>query len=222
MKTFVPVLVLSLAALGLAGCDAEPRLETRTFALEHVDAYQIAELIDPYVYGDRPDAPGSISATSGALTVRETADNLDRIARVIDEYDVARPDLRLHFRLIEADGFTGRDERIADVEAELRQAFPFEGYRLVGEAVIAVTDRSEMSQLLGTADGGPWKVSGAVERGPGGVVRLHDVELIGDVWGSVLETTVNVRLGQTLVLGSTPRPGGTSTLFLTVRAEEAG
>jgi hypothetical protein len=34
-----------------------------------------------------------------------------------------------------------------------------------------------------------------------------------------LQTTVNIRPGQTLVLGSSPKDGSTATLFLAVRAD---
>ncbi len=54
-----------------------------------------------------------------------------------------------------------------------------------------------------------------------GTIRLEHVSLFGRNSGTGLETTVNIRPGQTLVLGSSPKEGSTATLLLTVRAEEA-
>lgn len=59
------------------------------------------------------------SSTTGAISVRETSDNLDKIARVLAEFDKVRADVPLHFQLIEADGFTETDPRISAVEVEL-------------------------------------------------------------------------------------------------------
>ena len=54
--------------------------------------------------------------------------------------------------------------------------------------------------------------------GDSGVVSL-EVRLFADGYGDVLQTSVNVRAGQTIVLGSTqPDPRG-ETLILTVRPE---
>ena len=210
------LLATAAMTLFLAACQFSADLETRTFALEHIEAYQAEQLIDPYIYGDREGAPGAMSAMERAITVRETADNLDQIARVLAEYDVPRADIRLHFQLIQADGFTGRDERIAAVEEELRSIFQFEGYRLAGEAFVTATDGSEIQQGLG----GNHEVATRIYFVSAGTIRLDNVRLYSYEGGDRLTTTVNIRAGQTLVLGSASRVGEDVTLLLTVRAEE--
>lgn len=61
-----------------------------------------------------------------------------------------------------------------------------------------------------------YSLTAHVSRVGPGATRLQDVSLVGrDVQ---LGTSVNVREGQTVVLGSSPRRDGTATLFLTVRA----
>ena len=88
--------LLAALALHMGGCDAgwggseTPSLETRTFALHHIEASEAANLIGPYIYAERAGAPGMVSEAqddSPAITVRETADNLDRIAAVLAEFD---------------------------------------------------------------------------------------------------------------------------------------
>jgi hypothetical protein len=210
------LLATTAITLFLGACQVSPKLETRTFALEHMDSFEAGQLIDPYVYGDREGAPGAWSATERGITVRETADNLDQIARVFAEFDVARPDVRLHFQLIQADGFTGRDERIAAVEEELRSIFQFEGYRLAGEAFVSATDGSFVEQGLGADH----IVATTIYFVSSGTIRLDEVRLYSYEGGDRLTTTVNIRPGQTLVLGSASRVGEDITLLLTVRAEE--
>jgi hypothetical protein len=202
--------------LMLAACQAGVDLETRTFALEHMETQEAIQLIDPYVYGEREGAPGALSGSERAITIRETADNLDQIARVLAEYDVPRPDIQLHFQLIQADGFTGQDERIAAVEEELRKIFQFEGYRLAGEAFVLAADRTYVEQGLG----GDHVVGVNINYVSASTIRLGEVRLYSHEGGDRLTTTVNIRPGQTLVLGSASRVEDDVTLLLTVRAEE--
>ena len=220
MKTTTRIHAVALTALVLGACDlGGPRLETRTFHVEHMEAHEAREIIDPYVYTERDGSPGALSFVSGALTVRETRDNLDQIERVLAEFDVPRPDIRLVFQIIEADGFTESDPRIADVEEELRKLFRFQGYRLAGEATVVGSDHATTSQLIRTADES-YSLSAEVSRVGPETTRLSNVSLFGP--GVELTTSVNVRRGQTIVLGSSPVADDTATLFLTVRALDAG
>ena len=210
------VLVLRFVSVG----DHPPDLEVRTFRVENLRDHEAVTLIDPYVYGDREGAPGALSSMNGAISVRETPDNLDKIARVLTEFDNVRADVRLHFQLIEADGFTDSDPRIAAVETELRKVFQFRGYRLAGEAFVTATDGSDIEQQMrGTDD--LYSIRGQVYWVRPGTMRLEDMSLYGQASGIGLETTVNIHPGQTLILGSSPKGESTATLLLTVRAEEA-
>lgn len=211
--------VLGLTVL-MSACEFGPGLETRTFRVEHLGAGEAVALLDPYVFGDREGNPGAISVLDGAVTVRETRDNLARIERVLAEFDTPRPPVQLHFQLIEADGFTGSDARIADVEAELRNLFDFRGYRLGGEATVLASTRSDFFQGLRASDRN-YELSGGVEQAGGSAIRLSDLRLYSqDGWA--LETSVTVRTGQTIIVGSQPLEGSSATLFLTVRAEAVG
>ena len=212
--------LMVLMAVGvLAACDSSPELEVRTFSLSHLRPHEAQPLIEPYVFGDREGAPGAASATERGLTVRETSDNLDQIERVLAEFDQAREDVRLHFQLIEANGFTDQDPRIQEVESELRKIFQFAGYRLAGEAFVGATDRSDFAQHI-AAESGRFEITGSLFWLQPGVMRLDGVTLVAaDSNGSYLRTSVNIRAGQTLVLGSSPKAESTATLLLTVRAE---
>lgn len=205
--------------LAVAGaCDAVPELETRTFTLDNVSGHEAAELIGPYVYSDRVENPGSMSAIDGAVTVRETADNLDKIGRVLAEFDAPRDDVRLHFRLVEAGDFEDEGD-LGPVRAEMERVFSFRGYRLAGEAVIMATDGSEVEQRLNSEFAAI--VSAGVHWIRPDLIRLDHVELVQDR-GSGLRTSVNIRPGQTLVLGGSGRGGAEEALFLTVEARSGG
>lgn len=212
--------ILALTAF-LAACGNGPDLEARTFELRHLDPGEAVEMVAPYIYTDRPDGPGAVTSFSGGITVRETEDNLQKIARVLEEHDRPEPGVRLHFQIIEADGFEGDDDRIRDVEAALRQLFRFEGYRLVAEAQMAAMEGSASRQVF-EESGREFGISARVEqvratRAGSGTVVLS-VELRTIDLGSAIETTMAVPVGQTVVLGSA-KPPGAPTLILIVRPE---
>jgi hypothetical protein len=170
-----------------------------------------------------------MSATVDAITVRETRDNLDKIGRVLEEFDQPIPGVRLHFQLIEADSFQEEDPAIADVVKELRSLFRFEGYRLLGEAMVPVAggsqDRQMFSQRFLGVDN-PITIEAGARLLRSGAVRLEPVQL-RDSWDELMSTSVNVSPGQTIVIGGTQArtglvggsPTGKSVLILTVRAE---
>ena len=208
----------------LGGCGrlGDPKLDVQTFNLDHRTGYEAAQLIEPYVFGDRAQSPGAMSATTDAITVRETRDNLEKIARVLDEFDKPLPGVRLRFQLIEADSFQDEDPAIADVVEELRDLFRFEGYRLMGEAVVAVGGGEGSFQQpffgVGTELSEEYMVQGVADFRGRGTVRLHGIEL----WAEnmpVLETSVTASVGQTLVMGGSRARGSGRSLILTVKAE---
>ncbi|NNG15468.1 MAG: hypothetical protein HKM89_03230 [Gemmatimonadales bacterium] len=219
MRTPMLILLVFIAA----ACGTAPSLDTETFELQHVDAAQAAVLIEPYVFADRPNAPGSVSHSGSMMTVRETRDNLDKIERVLQDIDRSRPTVRLHFQLIEADGAGPVDPAIAEVEAELRKLFRYEGYRLLHEAVVGGTEGSHIEQVVGRqddADAGYILIAaiGSVRASAdSGTVQL-EVGVRNPMRGALM-TTVNARAGQTLVVGNAQIIHGGGTLILTVRPE---
>ena len=219
-------------ALLLSACEGfgGPKLDVQTFNLEYRAGYEAAELIGPYVFTDREANPGTMSATEDALTVRETRDNLEKIQRVLDQFDQPIPGIRLYFQLIEADSFQEEDPAIAEVVEELRGLFRYQGYRLLGEAVVPVAGgnrgRQQFSQgFLGVEN--PIKVEASVNFLRTGNIRLDPVEL-SDTWDKLMTTSVIISPGQTIVLGGVQartemidgRRSGRTVLILTVRAEE--
>lgn len=212
---------LALAAWILSGCDTAPELEVRTFNLQHRSGYEAAELIDPYIYGDRAGAPGTMSVLSNALSVRETPDNLDKIARVLAEFDTPIPAIRLRFQLIEADSFRDEDPAIADVVEELRSLFRFDGYRLLGEALVTLDGGSGGGQafeqrFIGVEES--FTVNASVQMDRPGTVRLQPVYLyLEDEGDTLLQTSVSVSLGQTVVIGGAKARRGQESYILIVR-----
>ncbi len=213
---------LPLAALCLAAaCGGTPRLETRTFALRYLGQVDVLQLLHPYVDVERPAAKGAISITGSTVTVRETPDNLDRIARVLAQYDRPQPRVQLRFKIIQADGAARADSSIRDVETELRSLFRFRGYSLVADGMVTGSEHSRTVQTL-AGSGGPYRLSAVIQQvsgsGDSAVVHLT-VELMFPGPGGSFENTVGIPVGKTAVLGNVTGSTTSSALILTVRPD---
>lgn len=219
MSRRVLVQLVAVSAI-LAGCGPSRRgLETRTFTLRYLDVYSAERILGPYVDSARPGAPGAMNATAGALSVRETPDNLDRIGRVLAQFDRPQPTVRLTFNLIRADGAAPTDPRISDVAATLRSLFRFQGYALVAQGIVSAAASTRTVQTLEGA-GGPYRVSAVLERvagtGDSAIVSLR-AEL--EARGVDFQTDVGIPVGKTAVLGNVGGGTPNSALILTVRPE---
>jgi hypothetical protein len=224
-KVITGALVVVLLAGGwlvgrmFSGSDEYGDLDVRTFQLEYIEPDAALRIIDPYVFGDRGGAI-STDGQTGAITVRETPEMLSRIEQVLSDYDKPDPSVKLHFRIIEANGGQ-TDPGLEDItEALPKEVFSFEGFRLVGETVMTGIEWSEVAQRVAAGDrtfyirGGIGEVRAA---GDSGTVKL-EVGLHADD-GLVFQTGVNARLGQTLILGSAQPNPNSGALILVVQAD---
>jgi len=213
----------------LASCGG-PSLDTQTFELRYIDYVdeRFADaVVGPYVYKERPGAPGTYGFTSRTITVRETPENLDRIALVLARLDRPPANVRLVFTVIHADGAGTRDSSLAPIEAQLRRLFRFRGYRAAAQAITAAVEHTEFNHELFTDGAGGLAIrigiSGELEsasvRGDSGVVRVR-VRLQAPEMGVDIGTRLSIGLNQTALLGgqSGSRRGA---LILSVRPELA-
>lgn len=215
--------VLVMSAIMLAGCrGGGPELEARTFQLRHLDAGQAEQILRPYVFTDRPGGGGTLAMYNRGITVRETPDNLDRIERVLAEHDRPPSNMRLTFQVIRANGAGPRDSAIADIEAELRRLFRFQGYRLVAEGVTTVGPGAP-ARLRLDGEGGPFHINGEVGRlnvvGDSGSVHLR-FALDGPRGGAIIQSDLTLGLGRTVVIGG-QRGTEPGAVILAVRTERA-
>jgi hypothetical protein len=165
----------------------------------------------------------SIDEKTRTITVRETPEMLSRLEEVLKRYDKSEPRVRLHFRIIEANGGdVAPDESLMEIEKALPEdIFRFKNYRLVGEAVLTGIEWSEITQVIAgpgdryTIEGNLGEVRAAADSG---TVRLR-VALYSSEVGQVFQTTVTTRFGQLLVLGSAQPDPKRGAVILAVRAE---
>lgn len=224
MRATASVAKLATFAI-VAGCSGAGggeygELDVRTFQLQYIEPRAASRIIDPYVFTDRGGMV-SIDQETGLITIRETSEMLSRIEEVLKRYDQPEPGVRLHFRIIEANGGGTTDTALAEIEEALpKNVFRFKTYRQVAEAVMTGIEWSEISQQT-FGDRRPYNLQGQIgevrAQGDSGTVQLQ-ISLYTDR-GKAFQTAVNARLGQLLVVGSAqPYPEG-GAIILAVRAE---
>lgn len=222
-EAWLPALLLALlAGAAASGCaDRGAKLETKTYRLEYIRPHAAAQIVEPYVYPKREGAGGSMSQFDGGLTVRETPANLARIDSVLAVYDRPVPNLRLRFQLIEADGASAADPRIASLDSLLRGLFRYEGYRLVDEAQITAASGG-MSSATMMVHGVPFKLTVRLRKvrpTPGAGEADIDVNLDVRNYGDILGTSLTVPIGKTVVLGSARPDPEHGALIVTLKPE---
>ena len=209
MNKLLPAALL----MSVLGCGNSRDMETRTFALASMEDKDALALLTPYI-GDG----GQLSAHERTVTVRESPDRLTLIEELLQRYDGGgdAQDIVFKFQVVEADGFTGRDTAIADVEETLRRSFKYSGYRLLGETLVQVREGGYFRQ-----GGDGFTVEGTVERilRAGAEPRVA-VNMGLDVPGrATLSSTITATLGKPVVLGQSTSDGA---IILVIRPEYAG
>lgn len=132
--------------------------------------------------------------------------------------DGAIDNVRMVFQLVEANGFRGEDPEIADVVAELRGLFRFEGYRLAATGLLNLMPHASGSTRLTGGEVGGYVVEVRTELADDLERMRIGVELRHDNEGPAMDAAVTVRDGQTLVLGSTRTYEG-AALILVMRVQ---
>lgn len=190
--------------------------QLKSFSLRHIKGTEAADLLNGFV------PPGAVEGWSErAVFVRAGRAELDSVAQILLREDQPKPGISLRFQIIEADGFTAKDTAIAKVEAVLRGLFRFQGYRLLAEPYILARAQSAGTQTVVGSDGNYYEIATTVHD----IARRDtkasaELTVVLNVKGfKVLETSVNVPTGQTVVLG-TARPDANRGAFILVVTPE--
>ena len=176
------------------------------------------------------------------MSARETADNLDKIARLLERFDVvskAPSSYGLRFQVVAANGGES-DVRLAPFEEALRKVFRFDGYSLVGEGYVTVStggfdlaivpggavgaagDPDDASITLLESHPGSYNIEGTIHEGELALeIVAPSIQLRDGYWArpATIQTTLGFRPGQTLVLGS--MPAADQTVFIVVHVAKS-
>jgi hypothetical protein len=126
--------------------------------------------------------------------------------------------VQLTFHLIEANGFQDDDVEIRPVVTELRKLFRFEGYRLLSKSVLHATANpgSEVSQQVADNDGRMYNINAQVSSAGEDLVVAVTLGLVDVRYQGLIDASVRLQHGKTVVLGSARLSGQSGALILAV------
>ena len=200
--------------------DGAKKLSVQTFQFKHKPAEKAAAAIKSLL-----GAEGSLSmqASPNALVVTDSPENLKKIAAALAEFDRPAQSFRLSIRLVSAGRGAANEQ--PRVPAELRDIAP--KLQLLRYTQL---DSVGNAEVLGK-EGEPGLVNldgyradfrfGEYDQASDSI-KVNDFKLLraaDDSLTPMLKTTLNLKLGQTVILGATKQPNSARALMIVVTAK---
>ena len=217
LSILMMALLLVTATAFADGADVGKTLTSKTFVLKHKQADKAANVIKSIMSAE---GSMSIQPAANSLVVTDLPENIKKITAAIATFDAPAQALQLSIRLVSASrGAEAKvDPSLADVQSKL--------------ALL----RYNVLESLGSAnatgkEGEPGVVSLTGYRADfrfgeydpaSDSVQVADFKLLrqeGDLLTPMLKTTLNLKLGQTVIIGATKQPQSQRALMIVVTAQ---
>ncbi|MEO8218133.1 MAG: secretin N-terminal domain-containing protein [Acidobacteriota bacterium] len=227
LNRFVMLALLLVCFATVSWADAGGRLSVRSFQLRYKEPEKVAAAVKSLMSNE-----GSLSIQAGArsLVITDHVENLKNIAGAIEKFDVPARAFRLELKLI----FAGRaptagkvPEDLKEIAAKLSGVLRFNTFEEVGgisvigkegDPIVARIDGNYRAEMkFGEYD--PQSDSVRVS-----AFQLSRIVTSGSDSGQVeplLTTNLNLRLGQTAVVGATRQPESSRALMLVLTAQRS-
>jgi hypothetical protein len=219
MSVLAVLLVTTSAFADADAADVGKSLTVRTFQLKHKPADRAAGVIRPLM-----SAEGSmnIQPAANALVVTELPDNLKKIAAALAKFDAPAQTLQLTIRLVSAGRGTAEQAHVDPVLSDVESKLSLLRYNIlesIGSAKMTGKEGEPgLVELNGyRADFKFGEYDPASDSVQLGEFRLS--KLSGDQLAPMLRTTLNLKLGQTVIIGATRDPNSSRALMIVVTAQ---
>ena len=221
MKRIAVMMLMALFLVSAAAfadtADVGKSLSVRTFQFKHKQADKAAAAIKELM-----SAAGSmaIQPATNSLVVTDDPENLKKIAAALASFDTAPQPFHLTVRLIAA-GRTGKAARFPDELRDLESKLALLRYDSVDSLGAAEVEGKE---------GEPGIVSLSTYRADlkfgeydpsSDTIAISDFQLskiAGDQVTPMMKTTLNLKLGQTWIMGLTRQPNSPRALMMVLSA----
>ncbi len=188
-------------------------LTVKTFQFKHKDADRASAVVKPLMSSE---GSFSIQPSSNSMVITDRAENLKSIAAALDKFDTPPQAFKLNVRLVAASRATApvrTPDTLKDVSSKLT-FLPFNNFEVLGSAVLEGKEGEPGLLDLETGYRADFKwgdYDAASE-----TVQISDLKLSklqGDQLTQLLKTTMNLKIGQTVIFGA-GKPQGTRALLL--------
>lgn len=220
MKRIAVVLIalLLVSATALAdAADVGKSLSVRTFQFKYKQADKAAAMIKSLM---SVDGSMSIQPTANSLVVTDDPDNLKKIATVLAEFDTPPQPFHLTVRLVSAargGKATRFPDELRDIESKLA-VLRYDSIESIGSAEVEGKEGQPGIVTL-TSYRADFRFG---EYDPASdTISISDFRLSrldGDQLAPMMKTTLNLKLGQTFIVGVTRQPNSQRALMMVLSA----
>ncbi len=221
------VMLLLIATAGVAQ-ESGGTIVVQTFKFNFKTAERASAIIRPLMSSD---GTVSIQPGSNTLVVSDFGDNVERIATALDIFDAPSRSFKLEIRLVAAGREQGRTpevpEALRDIATKLSGVLRFNSFEELGTLTFSGKEGDEIRSDLGPVYHADFLIG---EFDPvSETVQLSNFKLSRYDSASksekrerveVLKTTLNLKVGQTVVLGASRLPDSSRALMLIVVARQ--
>lgn len=214
-----PLFITFMIALPALAAAADT-LVSRAFELQHKDPQKVIESIQQLLSREGSYA---IQPARQTIVVTDTERNLERVAEVIAELDVPPRNYSLQLTLVSASRTKNPPEVPADlveISRKLSGVLRFNTFEKLGAATALGNEGSDLildidgfHASFGFGQYDPLSQSLRIQE-----FRLDRTE--GGAETPLIRTNLNLRVGQTVVLGASRQPDSGKALMIVLLAEE--
>jgi hypothetical protein len=212
------LLLLAASAVGDDAGEAGRSLSVRTFQFRHKQAETAAAAIKTLMSAE---GTMSIQPSANSLVVTDSPENLKRIAAALAQFDVPPQPFRLTVRLVAA-GKVAEGGRVAEGLQDVAPKLALLRYNAldaIGGAEVAGKEGEpgiiDMSTYRADFKFGEYDPASDSIKVTDFKVSRHE----GDTLSPLLKTTLNLKLGQTVILSAMRQPNSDRALMIVVSAK---
>ncbi len=220
MKRIAVVLMalLFVSAAALADtADVGKSLSVRTFQFKHKQAEKAAAAIKELMSAEGSMA---IQPATNSLVVTDDPENLKKIAAALATFDTAPQPFHLTVRLISA-GRTGKAARFPDELRDLESKLALLRYDSVESLGAAEVDGKEGEPGIVSLTSYRADFKFGEYDASSDTISVSDFQLskiVGDQVTPMMKTTLNLKLGQTFIMGVTRQANSQRALMMVLSA----
>lgn len=219
MMLFVSATALADAAAPDAAEHVGKSLVVRTFTFKNKQADKAAAAIKALMSAE---GSMSIQPSANSLVVTDAPANMKQIAAMLADFDKPAQPFRLSIRLVSAGRVAADQARVDDELRDVAPKLALLRYNSLENAGSA--DFSGKEGEPGLVDLGMYRADFHLgEYDPASdSIKVSDFKLSrleGDLLAPMMKTTLNLRLGQTVIIGATRQPNSQRALMIVVAAK---
>ena len=218
---FLSSLLLALSAVA-EPADAGRALSVHTFAFKFKDAEKAAGVIKSMISAD---GSMSIQPASNSLVVTDRAENLKTITKALLDFDTEAQLFRLSVRIVSASRVEGNAPKVPGDLKDIAQKlalFRYNAFENSGEANVVGKEGDAGIVDMSTGFRADFRfgeydpASDSIKVNDFHLSRLQGAQK--DQLTSLLKTSLNLRLGQTYIVGATKAPQSQRALMIVLVA----